>query len=151
MDFSKIKWNKGEVQLTWTTEKGKDAVRHELTSADLPAPELEGAFNALIAPVLKLLELPPEYRTGMRAVSVSITRQIDDNRGAVVTCLKEIDGATSPLVLNTPYVPELPNGEGGPSMPGDLRDAIYEVEVQAERYANGQRAQQEMFAESTGS
>jgi hypothetical protein len=61
----------------------------------------------------------------------------------VITSLKELAGATSPLVLNTPYLPEM--AEDGPTMSAQLVQLVNAVEVAAERYVRGIRQQRDLF------
>jgi hypothetical protein len=144
VDFQTIKDDGAQVQLKWDTKEGTDTISHELKCFDRPHPDFVAALKGLVPHVLKLLELPELYRQDFRVRGLSISRQGDD-WGVVITCLKDLPDTASPLVLNTPYLPEQPTSEGGPCMSVDLADAIGDLEREARAYVKGKREQSDMF------
>src|SRR5688572_8176909 len=109
MKFTKIK--RGDrVELAWlpACDSENDEREQTLRSYDTPKKEFGEAMDALVPHVLKLLELPAEYGEGLKVTSLSISYQKahDDRMGVVITCLKSIAGAVSPVVFNTPYLAE---------------------------------------------
>lgn len=121
------------------------AITHHLSSAEPPAEGFLGALVGLIQPVLALLELPDSYGAGMEVVGVSFTHEEERGRGAVVTCLKSVAGAQSPVVLNTPYLPETAADENSPTLPAALASAIEALCDEAERYLDGEREQLDLL------
>lgn len=144
MEFTKVKHHKGTVELEWATDSDNDSVRHALRSFDEPEVEFADALQALAPIVCRLLAVPAEYAEGLTVVSVSLSHNESQGRGCVVTSLKTLGNFNAPLVLNTPHLPE--ENEHGPTMPGDMREALDTLEELAIRFRNGQRLQADMFA-----
>lgn len=146
--FKKIKYNGEKVVLHWTTSKVMEEVAHELISTQTPHPRLVDTLAAFVPEVLDLLELPADYDVGLRVVGLSINTQEDGRRGLVVTCLKALEGAQGPLVLNTPNLPEPGDDAQQPSLPSTMLRLMERAEREAEAFVNGKRAQVDMFADA---
>lgn len=153
MQFTRIKYRDGDgkVELVWETNEGpkrKDAISHSLTSFDRPHPDFVKGLEAFLDPVLELLELRDAYRVGMKVTGLAINYEDGDGRcGLVVTCLKELDEARSPLVLNTPHLREWTNeDEEGPGfMSTELEGRLDRMQGLARDYLNGIREQGDLF------
>lgn len=150
MRFTKIKFVGTKVELAWTTKKLHQEVEHRLTSSQAPAQPLLAALEAFRDPVLRLLELPLRYGDGLRVQSLSINvEEKDGRRGLVVTSLKEIASAHSPLVLNTPHLRERMDEETEKGfLPEEWLRLLEDAESGATRYVNGERAQSDLFADA---
>lgn len=144
MSFTKIKYSKGDVLLQWKDASLTDTTTHELTSSDAPRPELLTALQAMERFVIHIAELERRWMDGLTVQSVNITEN-DQGRGIVVTALKKVSGAASPIVINTPFLSELPTSPNGPSLPGWAIDLLDALEVEAGRYRAFERSQQELF------
>jgi len=147
MDFQKIKYKDRKTELRWCVRNREtlDETTSELTSTQPPEPAFLLALQALKADVLKLLELPADYGDGMEVTSVSLSYGDDGRMGVVVTSLKSLEEANSPLVLNTPHLPELDIDDQNPCMPGPMQQRVRELVALAKRFAQGKRAQQDLF------
>ena len=148
MDFTKISYERKAkaVTLRWQTLAGKDTVKHELESSDVPAPALPKALDAFLPEVLKLLKLPTEYGLGLEIRGLSINYEEDGRRGVVVTCLKSLDTANSPLVMNTPHLREFgSDDEGGIFMPSEWEDLLNAAVGAAKDFSRGIREQAGLF------
>ena len=152
MEFTKIKrTSEGRLEFGWrvppSPERKDDEREGALRSYDQPLQEFTDAMQALVPHVVKLLELPEKYGESMRVSGVSISYTKEDRKGAVITCLKQVAGANAPLVLNTPYLPEMDLDDPNPSMPTDMLAAIEALEAQAARYVDGEREQRDLFGD----
>lgn len=148
MRFTKIKWDTKEVLLRWTTEKGGETHDHEVTAKAPPHPDFVTALKALREDVINICELPISYESGLRVQSVTMSRSEKTGiEGAVVTALKTLASASSPLVLNTPYLVDDPAAETG-AMTREMASRLSDLRFEAERYIEGKRAQGELFTPS---
>lgn len=115
-----------------------------------PDPKLPAAFAALPPQVRDLLELPKTWADGkLKVLSVSFSwSESTEVKGASICCRADLDCATSPLIFNTPHLPFAQYSAGGeqPVMPDELIELLEEVELQARRYLDGARAQEDLFA-----
>lgn len=144
MPYTKIKHNKGTVTLTRVEDRSTtDSVEQTLTSHDDPRPEFATGLQALTSWVVRICQLPLDYADGMRITGVSLSA--GEYGGVVVTALKSVDGATAPVVINTPHVPETPTSDAGPCLPRDTIQLLETLEVEADKFWRGERAQADMF------
>lgn len=150
MRFSKIKYDGERVVLEWTTKKlNKEEVEQRLTSLQRPAPKFIEAMEAFRPIVFDLLKLPDSYKEGFRVTGLSINEEEGDGRaGLVVTCRKSLPDANSPLILNTPHLREIVDGDKdqGPGFfIAGMDEALrYMMEV-AEKFVAGERDQGDLF------
>lgn len=147
MNFTKVKHLKGSIVFEWEAEEGAtgtDKSEHRLTSYDEPHPDLIAAFRALVAPSLKLLDLPSMYSRDLTVSGVSLTYEEKRGRGAVITLQKKLESCPAPLIFNTPYLPE-DAGEHQPSLPSAMHEAIDGLLVEAAAFLKGKRAQVSPF------
>ena len=144
MDIHKVKFLKtGKIQLVYD----QNGDEKDIKFIDIPLSSFPAAMAALIPPALELLEVPADYDDNMTATGISFS-DTDGIMGAIVTLQKELAGAHSPLVLNTPHLAEEPYGDSGDDsclLPGELVDALQACISEAERYIQGERAQMDMF------
>lgn len=148
MRFTKIKLTKGETVLEWETDEGAeqlDSHEHKFRSSAAPHPDFVQAMAAFSVPALRLLELPLAYEDNLTVSGLSFTYEEQRGRGLVVTLQKKLGGAPSPLIFNTPYLPE-DGGEHNPSLPAAFAHAIDDVIAEAREFLNGKRAQGDLFA-----
>lgn len=145
--FTKISWNEKTITLEWTTQKETETHGHELTCADAPRPAFDKALQALGRDILIIAELDDDYGDGMRVQSVSLSMNAKSGaRGAVVTAMKTLAIANSPLAIHTPHLlaehqGELPlEGESRGVMPDGMWKRIEALEKEAWAYLDGQRA-----------
>lgn len=152
MQFTKIKYDDKEpkVTLRWqeTRKGGEEVLKHALDAKDRPEPEFVEALQAFVAEVCRLLALPQDYGQGMTVRGVSINHEDDGRRGLVVTVLKALEDANSPLVLNTPHLREYDNEESGVFASSGMIRRLDELEKRAQRYLDGHREQGDLFDES---
>lgn len=121
-----------------------------LRCSEDPDPAFPASLKALPDEIRKLLDLPETWAAGaLKVISVSFSwSETTEVAGASICCRADLECATSPLIFNTPHLPYAQYSEGGtqPIMPDDLRELLDEVERQAERYLDGERAQADLFA-----
>ena len=152
MQFTKVKYSRAEkkVELTWETTEGagqKDAVTHSLKSFDPPHPDFVAALDAFRRPVVEFLDLPWAYEKGLEVRGITINYEEDGRYGVVITCLKELDEANAPLVLNTPHLRQYQDDpiERG-FMPREWEPLLDRVHAAARDYVKGKREQGDLFA-----
>jgi hypothetical protein len=143
MNFTKIKHSRkdSKVNIEWTTLDGPDqreSTKHERESFDPPHPDFVKALDDLIPGVLRLLDLPSPYLSGLSVRGVTFAWVNDDQEGAVVTLLKELKDLDAPLVLNTPLFPF----GATPGLEARLFDRL---RAEAREYLDGKRAQTDLF------
>jgi hypothetical protein len=142
MRFKKVKWDEKEVTLIWTTESGTETHERELTSKNAPHVDFASALQALRGDVLSVCELD-DAEEDLRVQSVSLSfSEKSGLRGAVVTGLKPVQIANSPVVLNTPHLTESGDGDKG-VMPGSMWRRVLALEAEAQAYLNGKTAPKE--------
>lgn len=149
MNFRKIKYNKARVVLAWGDLSPSRELDTTLESVQAPHPDLTNALQAFRRPVLELLELADVgYEDGFTVVGVSLTTQEDGRRGVVVTCLKKLEGANAPLVLNTPYLaePSEQNPDDDKALTGTWLELVEALEDEARAFIDGKRSQGDLFA-----
>jgi hypothetical protein len=142
--FKKIKWDQKDITLLWTTESGSETHDHELTSKAAPHEDLNTALQALASDVLNVCELDAAIED-LRVQSVSLSfSEKSGLRGAVVTALKPVAIANSPVVLNTPHLTE--DGEDPKAvMPASMWRRVLKLEDEAQAYLDGKRAPQDQL------
>ena len=148
-EVRKIKFHKdGKIQLDYLLQGGTDA---SMKYPDVARPEFYAAMKSLIDPALELLEIR-DYEEDIRCTGISFS-WTEGVMGAVVTLQKTISGAHSPVVINTPHLPQEPYGEGADDsclLPGKMVDGLIECIEEAKRYIGGERAQGDLFAGGNG-
>lgn len=147
MRLRKIKHKAGKTEIHWTTtvEDTGDETKSELTSFDDPEPEFVTAMEALAADVLEICELPDDYTIGMDVTGLSLSYTDDDRMGATITALKGLEEANSPLVINTPHLPEIDFDDPNPQMTPGMERRVDDLIERAKRFIGGKRAQKDMF------
>lgn len=112
----------------------------------LPSLGFLSALDALKADVCTICELPEADAEKLKVRGVTVTNT-NDVTGMVITALKSLKTAQSPLVLNTPHLTEEPYGEGGdaPLLETSTLDRLHSLLLEAEGYVNGERAQATLF------
>lgn len=149
MDFTKIKFDGSKVRIEYQVERkdGGDADEYAMHSADKPLPEFDSALQALASDVVTICELVSSdvERLKVRGVTLTHTNGI---LGACITALKTLKSSNAPLVINTPHLPMEPYSDGddqAPTMPSGMAERLAALEVQADRYLAGERAQASLF------
>lgn len=134
-DFSKIKLD------------GGGEITHTLKSTEAPRPEFVAALRAMVPHVLKVLELERAgWEDTLTVSGLSINEETDGRRGLVCTCRRSLDIANAPLIVNTPHLREDIDGGGDKGfLPGKMLSAMLGVEIEAEYYLKGKRAQADLF------
>jgi hypothetical protein len=150
MRFIKIKFDGSKVKLEWDiAKKDGEPDLFSLTSADLPAPEFQTALDNLRIHVEEICELPKGYCKDSEIRGVSFSYGGDDEiMGAVITSLKTLNTANSPLTINTPHLPSDDYSSNNPSalcLSFDCIQALNNLMDCAENYVNGIRLQQNLF------
>lgn len=145
MPYAKIKYSVAKgVALTRVEDRANvDSIESTLTSHELPRPEFVAALNALTAWVVQCCELPSTYAEDMSVVGVTLS--LGEHGGCVVTALRKVRGASSPVVINTPHVPSVPTSDGGPALPPTVNALLIQLEAEADRFWTGERAQADLF------
>jgi len=150
MRFIKIKFDGTKVKLEWEiAKKDGEPDIFSLTSTDLPAPEFQTALDNLRIFVEEICELPQGYCQNAEIRGVSFSYGGDDEiMGAVITALKTLKTANSPLTINTPHLPSDDYSGNNPNvlcLSFDCIQALNNLCDCAENYVNGVRKQQNLF------
>jgi hypothetical protein len=144
--LTKIKHSKGETEIIWKEENGLtgESIEHKLTCSEPPRPELVDALQAFTSYVIELCELPSEYGDTLSVTGVSINENEHMGTGIVVTSLKKVSKANSPVVINTPHLSKDASCDGGPKWPVYVAGMLDALESEATLYRQGRRSQQEL-------
>lgn len=142
--IEKVKFDGKKVRIEFSVER-KDGQFDEsmLASFDPPAREFTDALQALTTDVCTICELPASYADAMRVSSVSLS-YTNDVMGAVITAVRPVLTANSPVVLNTPHLPstDYSPGGAGPTLPSATVERLERLITECHRYILGDRAQQ---------
>lgn len=148
MRINKIKRNGEGLKLSYTienrTESGVDSIACEFSSSDRPLPELEEIFKDLIQDVEEICSLPTNYCKFGSVLGVSYSYSSNDTMGAVITASIPLETANSPLIINTPHLPEAPYSEGSetPTLSAVAANRLKRLLICAEKYFEGERYQE---------
>lgn len=151
MTFTKIKYDGSKVRLEYEIERpdGGESDEYSLLSGDKPAASFDLALQALVEDVVAICEFQKSDASTLAIRGVSLTHT-DGILGACVTALKSLTTANSPLVINTPHLPESAysgnTNDPNPLMPAGMAQRIAALMAEAEKYAAGARAQGDLFA-----
>ena len=147
MEIRKVKWDGQKMTITWDSGDGeRTSISHTLTSDERPSPEFVEAMRDVVAPAARLLELGEGSRERMTFRSATASLDDQGRRGMTVCVLREIAGASAPVVENTPYLPEADAEDPNPCLPTDLEGAVDDVMAFAVRFVRGgEREQADMF------
>ena len=153
--FRKIKYTGDQLRfsLVWEKSNGDAWDEYSMSSLDEPHPDFVEALQGLIPSVIEICELHPEdmeaefYRHSIRGVTFGYAGE-DEILGASITSMRGLNDSNSPLVLNTPYLPEEDlNDMDGPVLPQKCIRALEVLMDEAEAYLNrSKRSQPELFA-----
>lgn len=140
--ITKAKYDGSKVRIEYEQQRpDKQYDEFTMSSVDRPTPTFILALNALAADVVKICEFPEDdaKKLTIRGVSVSHTNDI---MGVCITALKAVKSAQSPLVLNTPHIPEEPYGDAeSPTLTRETLDRVHSFLLEVENYIKGERAQ----------
>lgn len=153
MRFTKIQHGEKETHLEWEELVGEhnDVIQSTLKSGDTAEAAFGDAMDALVGPVLTLLQLPEEYAGDLHVSSVSIQhgseiREPDTSRGLVVTARKKIEATNAPFMIHTPHLKEAQGQEN--DTVAEIFGLLAAIEKEAGRFIDGARAQIDMFDEA---
>ncbi len=151
----KVKIDKtGKIYIMWEVNidgKTMGWDEYAMKCSDLPLPSFSKAIARLAADVIYLCELPEVAEKTITVRSVSFSYSEDGVQGAVISAQRELIRSVQPLNLNTPHKPYQPynqeQGEADPDMlmPDNIIEHLNEVEDEAQRYIDGDRAQGSLF------
>ena len=146
--ITKIKVKKGAYFFAWEIyQKDTDSWdAYTMTCKDPPRKELEERMLAMVHHVIDICEF--DKRDAKRIKVSGITEShTDDNRYITITAQKELEQSKAPLIINTPARPDLPQNEADSEDYCNsvaLVDDLKELEIEAWRYIDGERAQQRL-------
>lgn len=142
MQINKFKYDGTTTTIEYTFERdgSLDEIKVVLKSTDEPKKELKDLLASLKDSVEEICCLAEGYcsHAEIRGVSFSWTSEI---MGAVITALVPVETANSPVVINTPHLPEEPysDGNAAPVLPTKCRSILKNILKMAEGYVNGDR------------
>jgi len=154
MRLTKVRWDGKRVTITYTRGRGTEenpADEFSLSCSDEPSRAFKDALAALAKDLNVICEFNPPARVTVRSVSLTWKNDI---LGAVISGLKHLTSANTPLVLNTPHLPSEKYGPnaGGPLMPDGMRERLRNLLDEASRYVlGGAREQPRMDLPDRGS
>lgn len=155
--ITKVKYAKGRVQIDFQKTSAETGTADEYTikCCDEPAASFGKALNALAIHVAEICEMPDPAAWAddltVRGASFSWT---NDVMGAVITALKSLEHARSPMTVNTPHKPEVPYSQGDPDaedfcLTGGCAKALHTLLKEAGKYLDGRRAQMALPLEAS--
>ena len=152
MRITKIKLTKDDkihVAYEKAAERGWD--EYTFTCSEKPRPELYGVLKDLDVHVADICELPADYseRITVKGVTFSYGGEAEV-MGATITAQMELESSNCPLNLNTPHKASESYSEAPADEKQLLSDdciiALDDLVDEIERYIQGDRAQQTLFA-----
>lgn len=151
VEITKVKVKGAKVHVEWSIEREQgDTDDYTLKCVDAPAPSFVQAWNKLQLVITEEAELPNHMAVEITPIGLSVTYYDDGRWGAVVSGTRQLKYSNAPLVINTPHKPAEPSeyNKGDDNILLEKSVAvIQEVLEEAEKYINGDRAQQGLFAE----
>lgn len=140
--INKVKFDGAKVRLEFEIERPDGRFDESVVASfDAPLPSFNGALQALAADVCTICESGADQAAHLRVSSVSFSHA-NDIMGAVITGVKPVMTAQSPVVLNTPHLTVKPYGDVGPVFSLGTVERLERLITEAERYILGERAQQ---------
>lgn len=123
--ITKIKAKKGVYTFGWETwqESTQSYDAYTLICEDVPREELKLCLQALASFVVEICELHPDDEKRIMVSGVTESYKDEKTKYLTITALKELYTSKSPLILNR---------------------ALENLEEEAWRYINGDRAQQKL-------
>jgi hypothetical protein len=154
VQFTKIKRTNTGIELHYRVKKADN--KYDILSLvcpENPLPSFIQAFMDLRRHLLLICEIPIDKeiieRSHVKGATLTYSGD-DDILGAVISGILKLMHSNSPLVLNTPHKnTDYPGDMGDPKtlMDEDCADALETLITEAEKYLNGDRAQEELFPE----
>lgn len=150
--ITKIKVKKGEYTLSWEeyNESTTDWDKHTFVCKDAPREEFKERLQIMANHVTEICEFNQSATKKIVVNGISISYG-DDNHHLVIMALKELTNSLTPMVINTPARPAIPNGGCGKEycMSNELARDLSALEEEAWRYIEGDRAQVSLFDEKS--
>lgn len=146
MRIEKVKYDGNRVRIEYSVQRADSRYDEQVLSChDEPRPEFKTALAVLAEDVCTICEIGLEQAERIKVSGVSLS-YTNDVRGLVITALKRVKTAQSPVVLNTPHLTETPYSEGGdtPVLETLTVARLDALVSECERYIAGERAQQEL-------
>lgn len=153
MRFQKIKYSKGKVKIEYElrNKEKKDWDQFSLACSDEPKPEFQIALQALSKDVIEMCELPEDYLKRIMVTGVSFSYGGEGEvMGATIISQMTLNHSNVNLNLNTPHKSSEPYSEGGDAtqcLSQDCIDQLVSLQLEAEDYIKGNRAQGELFVD----
>ena len=151
--FTKIRFDGQKVRLEYqvTRPRGGDPDEFVVCSSDLPLPTFNEALQALVTDVCHICEFPQSEAAKFAVRGVSLSYQ-DGELAAVITALRGLLTASSPLVINSPSLAETARATDpvGFRLPPRTVLRLRTVICEAERYLQGERSQGSLFEQGEG-
>ena len=143
--ITKIKVKKGVYTFGWETwqESTQSYDAYTLICEDVPREELKLCLQALASFVVEICELHPDDEKRIMVSGITESYKDEKTKYLTITALKELYTSKSPLILNTPARPNA-DKESDFCMSNGLMRALENLEEEAWRYINGDRAQQKL-------
>ena len=147
--IAKVKVKDGQIIIIHV-EKHGEFNEKEITfkSFDRPHEDFDKAMDALATHARTILELPKDWKKDdMRITGVSWSQSDAGVQGAVLTGQVSLGTSDAPFNFNTPHLPFEQYSETGnsPVMPTDVIEALEKLQIQAEAFLEGKRAQADLF------
>jgi len=150
--ITKIKYSKGFVSIDWTQGEGNND-EYSIKCSEPPRQEFVSAMLGLNKYVAEMCELPENYAVRLTTQGVSFNYGGEnETMGATITAQMKLLNSNAPLNLNTPNKTVEPYSESQPwsektCLSEECVDALAELESEANKYIDGQRAQARLFEE----
>lgn len=127
INIKKIKIKDGvEIEFSNKTLDDKTTKDTKFKSFIEPHSDFTDALDELDDDVIEILELPADYKEGLKVNSVSIAHE-DAGFGCVISCTKQLANLAAPFCLNTPYIPPHRNEHQTNFINGNLQRKIEQL------------------------
>lgn len=151
MKIVKIGHKSGTTHVNGVINMNGDTITRELVSDTPPNPEFFKSLDTLGAYMITLMGLPADFKDNQKCLWVSVGHEEDDRLNAIITLSVKLDKFNAPMTINTPIMREKLAGSPGKGfMTEKMLDLVKAVIKEADLYAKGERAQQELIKEGTG-
>lgn len=154
IQIAKVKYreSEGKIFIAYTRKANEFTDVRTSNSDEKAAPEFYEAMEALREHAGRILGFTDGQVACLRPHTVNFSYDKEEHMGAIISCVYETPSGKM-TNINTPLM-KCPTDEVDAQSPGffdeDTVKALWEMELQARKYLDGQRAQMSLFGEEPG-
>jgi len=145
MDITKIKIKACETEIKFFENAARDTREISFSSSDGQTEDFIGCLQILLAQFMEVCDFHAGYEEGLKITGLSIKYEGDDF-GLVISAIKRLKKSSTPLCINSPYIPPVRNEHTVTIMDDILIQKIEAIkEMAADFMRGGYRAQGSLF------